>query len=243
LIPLLNDVHVLALDLAGHGHSGHRSPGKPYNIWDDIGEIFAVADQMGWETFTLLGHSRGAAMCTLSAGTFPDRIRACMLVDGLVPLMEPASEAPKQLALSILEVKAQETKTLRVFESLDSATKARRGGHFRLSLEAARLLTERGTKAVEGGFSWSTDNRLMAASAFKLSMEHIQAFMQNVSAPVKMILADNKSSMIAPHMDRFEKMFPTLSVEKVIGTHHLHMEEQRVEVAKLFNQHLDDTGG
>ncbi len=242
LIPLLNNVHVLALDLAGHGRSGHRTPGKPYNIWDDVGEVFAVADQMGWDTFSLLGHSRGAAISTLSAGTFPERIRSCSLVDGLVPMMEPASEAPKQLAASILEVQALEKKSLRVFDSLDSATQARRRGHFRLSLEAARLLTERGTKEVEGGISWSSDNRLMAASAMKLTMDHLQAFMQNVSAPVKLVLADNDSSMLATHLHRFESMLPSFSVEKVKGTHHLHMEEERRQVADIFNRHLDDTG-
>src|SRR5690606_41685879 len=57
LAPQLENVHLIALDCAGHGFSGHRSS---YNIWEDVGELFAVADLLGWNEFALLGHSRGA---------------------------------------------------------------------------------------------------------------------------------------------------------------------------------------
>ena len=102
----MNNVHLVALDLAGHGQSGHRTPGTPYNIWEDVADIFAVADKLGWKTFSLMGHSRGAIISTLSAGTFPDRIKGLMLVDGVLPMFVEASEAPSQLAKSINETKS-----------------------------------------------------------------------------------------------------------------------------------------
>ena len=51
LAPRLEGTHLIALDCAGHGLSGHRSPDATYNVWQDVPEVFAVADLMGWERF------------------------------------------------------------------------------------------------------------------------------------------------------------------------------------------------
>src|SRR5690625_7580011 len=74
LAPQLKNLHLVALDLAGHGQSDHRPGSAPYNIWEDVAEIFAVADQLGWSRFALMGHSRGAMISMLAAGTFRERI-------------------------------------------------------------------------------------------------------------------------------------------------------------------------
>ncbi|MGD8323921.1 MAG: alpha/beta fold hydrolase, partial [Gammaproteobacteria bacterium] len=64
LAPQLSGVHLIALDCAGHGLSGHRSPDATYNVWQDVPDVFAVASRLGWDRFTLLGHSRGAAIAS-----------------------------------------------------------------------------------------------------------------------------------------------------------------------------------
>jgi len=235
----LNNVHLVALDLAGHGQSDHRTPGTPYNIWEDVADIFAVADQLGWKTFSLMGHSRGAIISTLSAGTFPDRIGGLMLIDGVLPMFIKASDAPSQLAQSINETRLFSQKQLRVFESLESACNARRRGRFRLSQDAASRLTARGVKTVDGGLSWSSDSRLMAASAFKLTREHGLAFCRAIKAKAAMVVAVNDSSFAQHYLDLIEDVYPLLPVEKIEGTHHLHMEEESAQVASIFNQLLD----
>ena len=75
LIPLMNNVHVIALDMMGHGKSSHRSADSFYEPWIDVGDVISVADQMLWDKFTLLGHSRGAIISAFIAGTFPERIK------------------------------------------------------------------------------------------------------------------------------------------------------------------------
>jgi pimeloyl-ACP methyl ester carboxylesterase len=74
LAPHLSDCDLVCLDCAGHGKSGRRNYLGAYNVWQDVGELFAVADQLGWSTFSLIGHSRGAMISMLAAGTFPSRI-------------------------------------------------------------------------------------------------------------------------------------------------------------------------
>jgi pimeloyl-ACP methyl ester carboxylesterase len=49
-------------------------PDSGYAIWQDVADVIAVADALGWDSFALLGHSRGAAIAMLTASAFPERI-------------------------------------------------------------------------------------------------------------------------------------------------------------------------
>jgi glutathione S-transferase len=71
LAPMLSGLHLVALDLAGHGRSQHRHPSVVSHFIDWAPEIVAVADRLGWETFVLIGHSMGAGISSLVAGTSP----------------------------------------------------------------------------------------------------------------------------------------------------------------------------
>lgn len=85
IAPHLNNVDLIALDLAGHGKTDHRRHAGAYNIWLDIQEIIAIANQLGWEKFALIGHSRGAMISTMIAGTFPERVSHLALIEAFVP--------------------------------------------------------------------------------------------------------------------------------------------------------------
>src|SRR5690554_1343394 len=198
LAPHLKSLHIVAVDLAGHGQSDHRPGSAPYNIWEDVAEIFAIADHLGWSRFALMGHSRGAVIGMLAAGTFPARISHLAMIEGLWPEPPPANEAPEQLARSIKQGRALARKPLRVYPDLDHAISARERGMFPLSYPAARALSERGVREVPEGLSWSTDQRLFAPSAVKLTLEQIQAFIQRIEAPIKVILAEQGIPQMFP---------------------------------------------
>jgi pimeloyl-ACP methyl ester carboxylesterase len=240
LAPLLNDVHLVALDMAGHGQSDHRPGQSGYAPWDDISDIFAIADCLGWEDFVLLGHSRGAIIATLAAGTFPQRIKSLLLVEGFLP--EPANikDAPRQLASSILSLQAQTQKPLSVYPTIDLAIKARARGMFPLGLEAAKAITLRGIKANEGGVSWSTDPRLLAPSAIKLTAEQIEAFVEKIIAPIQLILAKNGLPKLYTNYLQEIARFPNVNLNILDGGHHLHMEQEVNQVAELLNKFLLD---
>jgi len=72
MLPHLHNMHVIAVDMAGHSRSGDRSEDSGYDIWQDIADVLAISEQMGWSRVALLGHSRGAIVAALVAGTFPD---------------------------------------------------------------------------------------------------------------------------------------------------------------------------
>ncbi|HEY7884092.1 MAG TPA: alpha/beta fold hydrolase, partial [Cellvibrionaceae bacterium] len=98
LAPLLNGLEFIALDMAGHGQSAHRPGTAPYNIWEDVAEVLSIANALGWNEFSLVGHSRGAIVAALLAGAFPERVTAMALIEGIFPMPVDSTNAPKQLA-------------------------------------------------------------------------------------------------------------------------------------------------
>jgi pimeloyl-ACP methyl ester carboxylesterase len=76
------NVQLVAVDLPGHGQSSHKPPGSDYAILDYIRDTNAIAAGLGWQTFHLLGHSLGASICGLFAGTFPERVCSLNLIEG-----------------------------------------------------------------------------------------------------------------------------------------------------------------
>lgn len=236
LAPRLNNLHIVALDMAGHGQSEHRPGQMAYTPWDDINDILAVADYLGWDRFALLGHSRGAIIGTLAAGTFPERFIALGLVEGLLPEPARAQDAPKQLASAIQGLRVQQQKIPSIYPDMSIAIKARERGMFPLGHAAAKALTERGVVAQAGGVSWSTDPRLLAPSMIKLSREHLYAFVNQVSAPIKLLLAhDGLPKLYANYLHEVEQ-FPQVDYEVLSGGHHLHMEQEVDLVAEKLNR-------
>ena len=116
------------------------------------------------------------------------------------------------------------------------AIKARERGMFPLGHAAATALTERGVMAQAGGVSWSTDPRLLAPSMIKLSREQLQAFVNHVSAPIKLLLANGGlPTLYANYLHEVEQ-FPHVNYEMLSGGHHLHMEQEVDLVAEKLNE-------
>ena len=137
---LLGGVRLIALDLPGHGHSSHRSVDGTYNIWQDVGVVHAVAEQLGWQRFALLGHSRGGAIATLTAGTFPERIDRLGLLDSFVPLTTDGADAPEQLRSAILERSGRSARAPKIYPDREALIATRLRGPTPLSaLSAERL--------------------------------------------------------------------------------------------------------
>jgi pimeloyl-ACP methyl ester carboxylesterase len=225
LAPLIEDVHLVALDLPGHGRSDHRPRGNWYHFIDNLGDVLAAADALGFERFTLLGHSLGGAIASMLAAAAPERIEALWLIEALGPMStEPAKSLPV-LRQAIVDRTGAGAKTLRVFPTLELAVAARRQANG-LSQRAAELLVERGTTAVAGGWTWSSDPRLTLTSAIRLTEEQILAYLSGIACPSLLVLADPPPPWLpASVMAERVKRVPNLSLQRIAGTHHLHLED------------------
>ena len=230
LAPFLGGHYLVALDLAGHGRSGHRPPATWYPYADFLDEITAVIDWFGWSSVDLLGHSLGATLVSTYAAICPQKIRRLLLIEGLGPLTQVAEKTLDQLRRAHSARASFTGEGLRVFANLDEAIEARcRSGH--LSTEAARCIVERGVRPADvrhGGarslagdgsksrsgdthsrleefhalpnLSWSSDPQLTVVSPSRLTEEQLAAILPAIRAPTLLVLAEPHAPYLQPAM-------------------------------------------
>ncbi len=230
MAPLMSSCHIVALDSPGHGLSDHKSQHADYSIWADLLDILAVADELGWQQFCVLGHSRGAIMSMLLASAMPERLQAVAMIDALVPMPASGEEGVHQLRKYLLEYRAAASKKITSFISIDEAVTARCKAS-EMAKSSARLIVERGLKEIDGRYHWRTDPRLTAASALKFTEVHNRAFVEAISIPNLMLLAKRGLGKYSYLVD-FCKSVDNLRTQMIDAGHHCHMEEQAADIAE-----------
>ena len=229
----LRGIRLIAIDLAGHGLSDHRSLDNTYNIWQDVADVYTVVEQLGLSTFALLGHSRGAMIATLTAGTYPERVSHLGLIDSFVPQAIDETEMPAQLALSIEDKHLRLRREPRLYATREDALASRiHRGEARLSEASAKLIAERGLRHDAEGFRWRADEKLKVASEVKLTPAIVRAFVERIKCPSLLLLSDPQRTERFYGMDQHAQQ---LVVEIIAGSHHFHMEDTVVPTAQRLN--------
>lgn len=115
--PLFADAARLGLRWIGHDRPGYGSsterPGR--NMASSTRDVAAIADLLGIERFSVMGHSGGGSHALACAAAMPDRVFAAISAAGLAPYgaeeldwfagMHPAGEASLRAALTGREAK------------------------------------------------------------------------------------------------------------------------------------------
>jgi len=239
LAPLLTDFEIVALDLAGHGHSYHRNFLGAYNIWQDIPELVAITKRLAWESFSLLGHSRGAMISALFAAAFPRRVEHLFLIDALLPEPVGAEDAPAQLARAAVNLEmASQTKSC-LYPSFDDTVLSRMSGMVSVCRADAEALARRGVEESEQGFYWSYDKKLAAPSELKLSPAQVKAFAQSIKAPTLLFLASDGLESNLKSTRYYARQIPDCAVVELTGYHYLHMSTQCNTIASEIDSFLE----
>lgn len=235
LSPKLIGCAVVAIDLPGQGLSDHRPLSATYHLWDDLVDILAVADELGWQEFAILGHSRGAMLSVILAASYPERVKRLILIDGLMPIPVKVENSPQQIRLFVDGYRKEST-IGRLFSDRAAAVAARvKAGH--IPEAVVELLAARQLQQTEAGWYWHVDSRLKAASALKLTSEHNASFLNAVECPVQVFLASEGFGSYQK-IDGFIEKYKDFLWYKINGHHHLHMDKQAVEIARLCLQEL-----
>lgn len=234
LAPRLEGLRIVALDLAGHGHSGHRPAGAGYSLPDYVFDVLQAAEQLGWQRFSLLGHSLGAIISVFLAAALPERIERLALIDGLMPPTGEADAAPQQLGKALQAHLRLPGKPKPVYQDQQQAVRARMSGAIAVTQEAAQLLAQRGLMRVPGGYTWRSDNRLTLPSGLRITEQQAMAFAEAIRCPTHLVVASQ--GLLARHQDLLEKL--PLDVTRLAGGHHLHLNDEAGAdaVADCFNR-------
>tara|TARA_B100001964_G_scaffold3276_1_gene3621 strand:- start:759 stop:1661 length:903 start_codon:yes stop_codon:yes gene_type:complete len=237
LAPYLKEFRLVSLDLPGHGLSEHRSSGSSYHFSDIIVDVLEVLHVLGWEHFSLLGHSMGAGVASYLAGTIPEKICSLILIEGLGSLAQDAEKMPEILRESAEQWQHLAHKKLPIYPDVETAVKVRHhvGG---IEESSVRTLVARGLQPVDGGFTWRSDPRLKIKSRHYLTEEQACAFLEEITAPVLLIEAENSKQ------DQWKELLlkripyiKNLQHRKVSGDHHLHLDNPQ-EVAAVIREFL-----
>lgn len=232
LAPLLPTLRLVALDLPGHGLSDQRPAGVHYHFIDFIPDVVAAADNLGWQRFSLLGHSLGAGIASFVAAVLPERIKGLALIEGLGPLSGKPDEGPAALLRSMEQMNQLAEKRTPRYASLDDAIRARcRAGN--VSWSIAATLASRGTKSVDGGIGWRSDPRLTFKSPVYLMEDQVLAYLSRIETPTLLLRGEAGYLYKRAFMgERFTRV-PRLDIKDLPGDHYLHMEAPEATAQRL----------
>ncbi|MCA9790502.1 MAG: alpha/beta hydrolase [Candidatus Eremiobacteraeota bacterium] len=232
LAPMLPGLELVCLDLPGHGRSPHRHREAFYHFVDWIPAVLAAAHELGWTRYHLLGHSMGAGIASLVAGTVPSAIERMVLVEGLGPFTSPESDAPALLRRSLGHRLSGRQPVYPDFEAAVARLQSRG-----LSRAGAEALAGRSVVEVAGGVAFRYDPRLRTPSRARLTEGQIRAFLSEITAPTLLVLGQQGLDIPDQMLGQRAEVVADLEVVKVEGGHHLHLDNPQA-VAPLVKGFL-----
>lgn len=245
LAPHLHGIELVAPDLPGHGRSVHLPAGADYSFAGAVNDVLDIADALGWDKFSLLGHSMGAGIGSLVAAACPERIERFVAIEALGALAETPERTVLRMREAVAATRALR-KRLRVFADVDSAIRARMQANT-LSEPVARLLVERGLAPVEDGEQpghvWSSDPRLTLPTMLRPTESQVRDLVAGIECPTRVIYADPAQPYLPDALRRERAaLLPRGEMVVLPGGHHLHMEDPRAVAAAIgdFFTRADD---
>ena len=242
LAPFLDGIELVAIDMPGHGRSAHLPAGADYSFAGALTNLLDVADALGWDRFGLLGHSMGGAIASLLAAACPERVTRLLAIEAIGTLAETPEQTVPRLRDALAAQRALRDKRLRVFPDVDSAVRARqfasRVPGSGLGEAEVRLLVARGLRAVDGGYTWSSDPRLTLPTLVRMTEAQVEALVAGIACPVRAIFADPAQPYLPDGLRRSRtRLLPAGEIVVMPGGHHLHM-QQPAEVAAAIGDFL-----
>jgi pimeloyl-ACP methyl ester carboxylesterase len=236
LLPYLNQYHVVAVDLPGHGLSQHRSLDAQYHFVDWIYDVIQLIDLLQWDTLSIVGHSMGGSIATVVAATVPQKIKNIVLIDSIGLMTTPTTKTCEQLRQGIASRVLLVGKSRPQHPTFESAMLARvLAGD--LKEEQVSILLKRGLEASNDGYCWRSDQRLRTHSVMRFTFEQATDLVSNIQCPVLMIEGEKGAKMVKSNRLLYQAHFADLHCKKMPGGHHCHMEHPET-AAQLVNDFI-----
>ena len=247
---ILENRRFIAIDWPGHGQSSHRSDDAHYHFFDYVYDLLALFEINGWDKVTeqsgqgidIVAHSMGAMVASAFAAAFTEKVKSLTLIDSLGFIYADAEESSNQLRKGLLS----RLKTSQVIEknnqrcfSKETAIKARLAVSD-LNQEDAYLLVNRSLKKVDDSdskgdsYRWRSDPRLRTISPYRLTKAQAKQLIRDIQCPVQLIYGDKGMAMVQQGIDNFSQLINNLSLVKINGGHHVHMQQPK-QVLKLLS--------
>ncbi len=195
---------VLALDARGHGDSDWISGGGYYFFQDYVSDVADVVDRLVKGPLVLVGHSMGGMVCSLYAGTFPDRVSGLVSIEGAGPPGLDPSDAPALMEGWISGVRKARSKAERPFSSVEEAAQRLRAYNPGISEAFSLHLAEHGTRPTENGKGrrWKFDPLHRTRGPQPFYVKQARAFWARISSPTLIVHGESSPMKWDPSEQR-----------------------------------------
>lgn len=209
------------LDYRGYG--ARRNETGTYSMDEIAGDALALADSLGWDRFSVVGHSMGGMAMQKVLALAPDRVQSLF---GVSPV--PASGVPFDDATWGLFAGAADSPASRR-AILDFTTGGKLTGTW-LDATVARSVATSDPKAVSGYLqAWAKSDFV--------------ADITGSPVPVKVVAGGNDPAISADVLRAtFGTWYPNCEVEELPGVGHYAPDELPVALAGLIEAHLRSAG-
>ena len=219
---LCGDYYVVAPDLRGHGDSQWELGGE-YSIRQHVVDFLALTELVQ-QPLNVIAHSYGGLITSLAAGSYPERFRAIVSIEGRVsrPGPDPEPLTPERMRRAVERRRDLEQRTPRAYASVEEAATRMQETNPRLSDAVAERLARHGTRAVEGaegGYRWKFDNwSRPGVRRDDISRAEGEAFAAAVECPVLLIVGELSGAR--ENMQELARHFPRGRAIVVPGAGH-----------------------
>ncbi|AOT10677.1 alpha/beta fold hydrolase [Pseudoalteromonas luteoviolacea] len=226
------------LDLPGHGLSSWKSDDAQYYFVEYLYDVIRFMNVIDVNSAHFVGHSMGALIANLLSSIFPNYVRSLNLIDGIGLIYQGHQHAKANLIKAFEERLKLTKQNKRWFDDKQSIIKARaQVGGFDEKL--AEILMARNIITEQGQYRLSSDPKLKLPSTIRLNQEQAMSLLDKISVGTMLILPEEGYAQMRDNMKQFLSCFDKLSVSRVSGGHHCHMQYPE-DILKKIVKHIEE---
>jgi pimeloyl-ACP methyl ester carboxylesterase len=212
--------HVLAPDLRGHGDSDWTKGGS-YALTEYVYDLSRLVRSTAARQVTLVGHSMGGMVALIYSGTFPGKVSALVVLDGVTVLPNAKrSAADERIAQWVGQLDKLEDREPRRYRTIEDAAAQMRAHNKRLPPELAQHLAAFGVRRnADDTFSWKFDPYQRAMAPQRLWPEDHTSLWSRITCPTLLLHAD-ESFLASPEAAGLANYFQRARTETISGAGH-----------------------
>jgi len=224
------ELHLLALDLPGHGHSSHKDPDNFYPFHDYIDDLYRLLLNLSASKTVLVGHSLGALIASCYSAAFPEKVAALVQIEGAGPLAEDGHKATTRLRQGIKSRARMRKKVVRDLANMEQALTLRSISSG-LAAEIIRPIVERDTRYNQKtqAWQWRHDPKLKCDSLYRMTQLQAATLLGDVQCPHQIILGDQGFKYLKTQTNNSATSYT------VKGGHHCHLDSPQAVAETILD--------
>lgn len=230
---------IAAIDLRGHGRSGHMQRGGIYHFsdyqWDIARTLQLLGQSTGIKSWVLAGHSMGGGVISMFAGIKPDLIKSAVIIEGIHVPDRGQENIPEWTQSWLADLEKWADRSPKPVASVDEALRRFLAATGDLPREIVLPRVKRLLVRHKGALYWRYDPRHRARFALPFLEAVSESYWQKISAPV--VLVEGTQSPFRGLADGRKKHFRNIQATTLQGGHFLHWESPE-KIASLLTKQL-----